>query len=616
MVIRLIAALASGYASDLTCKQQLEVDGSAIMSQTPVSSSKSLVISRSDGRVLSDGDDYSPGETLAVSLALPSLSQAHFRASSGAFSGGESCAAQTALPSPLGTSNSSTSSTSKSSTAAIAFLLAPGPDSEEKDVQIWAGHASGYGRVSVTSKRILRRRLSASKSQEVPSSPPPSQLTVPSAARPPWPWPSSPPPILSPLSTGPLMTTSPSVTTPLVTTPTPWARPPPSQPDLSSKSADANSFRRGALSVSWDSASNVSAVSFALRVDKDAYVGLGVSIDGRMGGSPALIATCRAQSSTSGCDARHYILEYDFPREANLERAGGAAPQDAPQDTFSSAVVSREDSSLGVSFTLPYTESCGSGQLAICVGQATKLILAHGPDSFDLRRVHGTADSHVVAVEIAPNQVSRASALDVPIEAKYVAHGACMAVSWLVLAPLAVAAARYLKPCDDAAAHRPQAPGPPLWLRAHLWLQLSALALSVTGVGLAISMVEGGRHFHSTHATLGISLFAITCAQVTSGLIRPRKASHAGIDENSLHPNAARLRMDVLRRTKRTVWQWLHRMLGWGLIALGFATVVYGAGQLKAHIDRAGGNGIVVSIHTHPDPHLHTAQHYYNYYIS
>ena len=121
MVFRLIAALASGYASDLTCKQQLEVDGSAIMSQTPVSSSKSLVISRSDGRVLSDGDDYSPGETLAVSLALPSLSQAHFRASSGAFSGGESCAAQTALPSPLGTSNSSTSSTSKSSTAAVSY---------------------------------------------------------------------------------------------------------------------------------------------------------------------------------------------------------------------------------------------------------------------------------------------------------------------------------------------------------------------------------------------------------------------------------------------------------------------------------------------------------------
>lgn len=187
-------------------------------------------------------------------------------------------------------------------------------------------------------------------------------------------------------------------------------------------------------------------------------------------------------------------------------------------------------------------------------------------------------------MEIAPNRIlSSPTVLTLPIEAKYVAHGGCMALSWLLLSPLGVAIARYLKP-QGAIAQR-FALSKTLWFRAHFWLQMGALALTATGVGLAIGAVESNRHFKTRHAQMGITLFILAVAQTLLGVLRPKHQKRNG--NRGLFPRCAAAPM-------RTVWEGLHRLFGYGLIALGMAASVLGADQMKGHIDRAGGDGKVV----------------------
>lgn len=360
--LSLLACLVPGHAFQLPCSQQLEVGGRAIMSQTPVSSSRSVVVSR-HGRELATDDEYSPGETLNVSLTLAGLDQAQFRTTLGSFNG-RPCVAKTAPF--LGTGVSSTASVT---------LLTP---TEGRPLQIWAGHASGFEKVSITSKVTLRPGLLASSSPPMPFLLPPNipscvPLNAPRPARALSPFPPSTPPMPQP--------------------PPRRAASPPDPEALSGKTG--GSFRDGALSLLWDS-SNTSVARFTLRVERDAYVGLGVTSDGRMSGAPSLIATCA--QSPDRCDARHYILEYDFPREQSP----------APFPSFSEPMTRREDGSLSVTFALSYTDECDRGLLAICRGGTTKLMIGHGPDSFV--SAFTPAFTHPCScVRVDPSSAARAS---------------------------------------------------------------------------------------------------------------------------------------------------------------------------------------------------------------
>lgn len=132
-----------------------------------------------------------------------------------------------------------------------------------------------------------------------------------------------------------------------------------------------------------------------------------------------------------------------------------------------------------------------------------------------------------------------------------VAHGVMMALGLGVAAPVGALMARFGKDRFPS----------PTWFHAHRGLQAFSVVLVLSAL-LAVWVPRqrnGGGHFGSTHAQLGLVLVLLVVLQVALGVTRPP-------------PNAAH----------RDTWSTAHRGLGWGialssLVNMGLGITLYGA---------------------------------------
>ena len=293
-----------------------------------------------------------------------------------------------------------------------------------------------------------------------------------------------------------------------------------------------------------------SNVTFVLTVTRDAWVSLGVTPNGAMSssaGNPAVLSSWAADGAVS---SEYYVLTAN----SNSGVTATAPPTGGP--TFTLLSASRADGSSSVTFTLPYTDTCGAHELAVCRDVATRFLLAHGGG--DAVGYHASSSS--VGVAISPTSDGAVSYRSIDL---FVLHGVLMWIAWLVLAPAGALLARFGKGIQA------RLPGStkPLWFASHRLLMPLAALLTLVGFGVGVDMVsEAGA---TAHAKLGYLLFVLAMLQPLNAAVRPGHGARW-----------------------RAQWEALHKAQGHALWLLALWSSVLGANLLD---DRRVGAGDFVS---------------------
>ena len=125
-----------------------------------------------------------------------------------------------------------------------------------------------------------------------------------------------------------------------------------------------------------------------------------------------------------------------------------------------------------------------------------------------------------------------------------VLHGVLMLLGWGVLLPSGVLIARFLKWKG------------PVWLKLHIGLQISGLALGLAGLALALTQFGPLGGSLGGHGQMGLIVSALGLLQPLNGLLRPHKG--------------------VIRTPRRRAWEAIHKSLGYLALTLAVPTLVTG----------------------------------------
>ena len=123
-------------------------------------------------------------------------------------------------------------------------------------------------------------------------------------------------------------------------------------------------------------------------------------------------------------------------------------------------------------------------------------------------------------------------------------HGVLMLLGWGVLLPAGVLIARYLKWKG------------PLWLKLHIGLQISGLALGLAGLILALLQFGPLGGSLGGHSLMGLLVSALGLLQPINGVLRPKKGA--------------------ISTPRRRAWEVVHKGVGWFALALAVPTLVTG----------------------------------------
>lgn len=251
----------------------------------------------------------------------------------------------------------------------------------------------------------------------------------------------------------------------------------------------------------------------------DGYIALGWSRDGLMDDSDAVIGWAG--------HAAAYRLE--GKGLSNVVPSSGALAV-----TLTDASSAVEEGRLLLRFTRPLA----AGRIALdpqtpvmylwAVGSASQLSY-HGArrGAFSLALGSGS-----VAVEVTA--IAKAKVL----------HGVLMLLGWGVLLPSGVLIARFLKWKG------------PVWLKLHIGLQISGLALGLAGLALALTQFGPLGGSLGGHGQMGLIVSALGLLQPLNGLLRPHKG--------------------VIRTPRRRAWEAVHKSLGYLALTLAVPTLVTG----------------------------------------
>ena len=206
------------------------------------------------------------------------------------------------------------------------------------------------------------------------------------------------------------------------------------------------------------------------------------------------------------------------------------------QTLTDASVAFNENGQTVMKFTKPLVEP---NQIPITVGD-NMMLWANGGDGVTTIGDHGP-NRGSIAISF---ESGAADVVSDPDMGAWLAHGICAFIAWGVLAPTAVNSAIYRSLFNG-----------PLWFKLHQFLNASAYALTVVAFSIAVAYMskEGGPHWDSSHAKMGLSMFIIASVQVLWGAVRPHLPESG--DEKS---------------TIRKVWEIKHRFTGTVLLICGF----------------------------------------------
>lgn len=173
--------------------------------------------------------------------------------------------------------------------------------------------------------------------------------------------------------------------------------------------------------------------------------------------------------------------------------------------------------------------------------------------NLQLRVCDGSAfDSDGVTVEIIGGGTQ---------EGLWNTHTAMAGIAWTILSPLAIASSLL----------RNYLPEGKLWLRMHVWLNMSVVALTIGAVLTAVAAYQNDKmsHFSGvTHATVGLVILIFSILQVLGGIFRAHAPGKQG--DGSVEP----------RSTIRKLWELGHKGMGIGLVGLCWWQITTGIDRL------------------------------------
>ena len=144
-------------------------------------------------------------------------------------------------------------------------------------------------------------------------------------------------------------------------------------------------------------------------------------------------------------------------------------------------------------------------------------------------------------------------------------HGRLMVLSWGLLLPLGMLAARFFKVLPSQA--WPHQLDRKNWWRAHLWLQGSGLAVMSAGMLLIVGHAGMPDPLARWHHAGGWLLVGCAALQLCGGLLRGSKGGPASVCLRGDHYDMS---------PRRVVFECLHKGIGWGSLPLAMATIAIG----------------------------------------
>lgn len=289
-----------------------------------------------------------------------------------------------------------------------------------------------------------------------------------------------------------------------------------------------------------------SNVTFVVTVTRDSWVALGVTPNGAMASSTGNPVVMTSWATDGDASSEYYVMTSNSRSGVNAASPPTAGP------TFTLLGHSRADGSSSVTFTLPYTDTCGTHELAVCRDLTTQFLLAHG--SNDEINYHASRSS--VGVTISPTSDGAVSYRSIDL---FVLHGVLMWAAWLVLAPAGAMLARFGKGI------KAKLPGSekPLWFATHRLIMPLVALLTLIGFSVGVDMVSEAAA--TAHAKIGYLLFVLAMLQPLNAVVRPKHGAKW-----------------------RAQWEVLHKSQGHVLWLLALWSSVLGANLLD---DRRVGAG-------------------------
>lgn len=305
------------------------------------------------------------------------------------------------------------------------------------------------------------------------------------------------------------------------------------------------------------------SVSIKLKYQGNAWVALGISKDGNMIGSEAIIGL-PDEAITNGAKPMKYALRD--------KATASIVPLES--QTLTDHSVTQENGETVLTFTKILDEG---DSLPLLSEGFTTFIYAIGSDNtFSYHQHRGSFELDLGTCETGKTDTGAASTTKSTGGAAsshmgvWAAHGTFATLAWAVAAPFAVTTAwfRTLVPSS--------------WIYIHVFANVSTFCLTlvtfiIAVVGMSIS--DNPAHFSETHHWIGLVMLLFVTFQVMNGFLRPPVEKR---DPYGSHQDEYEGWFSHLTRSPRAMWHLAHRSTGVGLIAFGIFQIQDGLNMFSA----------------------------------
>jgi len=317
-----------------------------------------------------------------------------------------------------------------------------------------------------------------------------------------------------------------------------------------------------------------------------AWLGVGINQNGVPKMSPSTVVIGRADGDNPT------VLKYGMTGGTMVELL------DSSLQTLLNASFVQTDSVSTLTYTGYLSES---GQTPI--SDSTQWIYAVG---FSDNRWNGHAMQGGFKLSLTPTCQNTASSatqsgivfanIAEPDRQMWRTHGILMAIAWGLCAPLAIGASILRTSFARLGISNDKG----LWFKIHLYMNIGTTLLTLAGfiVAVAAKKQQGVENFETTHAKFGLAIFTMVLAQGIAGFLRPGlpkpKSSSTSIGDEESDPNhmkkdslddnnterdpsspmhatietSSPARPENSKTKVRVAWEWGHRLLGLGLLAM------------------------------------------------
>mmetsp|Transcript_22874 Transcript_22874/g.32741 ORF Transcript_22874/g.32741 Transcript_22874/m.32741 type:complete len:655 (+) Transcript_22874:34-1998(+) len=283
------------------------------------------------------------------------------------------------------------------------------------------------------------------------------------------------------------------------------------------------------LSFHWNAGSNLKG---ALQYQGESWLGFGISSNGKMKGSTAVIG--KPDDGTVGM----FDLE-DKAIEAIKET----------QNTLVSSSIKQEGGTTILELELPYSDGITK------TGLSTFLFAIGAGNEFGYHEHRGSFRldlSFCGDTEIKTHMGA------------FAAHGTIATLAWAIASPFAVTVAwfRTLVPSS--------------WIYIHVFSNVISFFFTLIAVIVAISAMSvqtSGSHFSDPHHWVGLVLLVAVTFQVMNGFLRPPVEKRDPYATSHYDMNSSFLK---LPKSPREVWYFSHRCTGIAMLAMGIYQIQSG----------------------------------------